>query len=349
MPLSTSSSERIYKLPWGLIITLVAVATIESSTVLLGATSLSSNKTIYAGHKVPSMDEIVVQLQVTYAMASTEPIDIVTIGDSSCLMGIRPKVLEDTTGRTAINLGTVATLYSDGHADLLEEFIRQRGTPKVVVYHMSAIYGIGYYSAEDIGTAGLLLRYRLWRGIKPERLIYAVPSIRRFRQPLQHRLQELLMLQNERRELLRVSRGPFPPDVVLKAMVEELGGGMIEPEKRDWTQVFSEEMQTPHFNKDMIPGLRRIAAMAETYKFDLVIALNPIADPLRSEKFELAFAEYMGILEKELPAVGRTQYLTPNLRYYSGDVCGTVCHLSDVGAKINSRQIGEWLMENVFI
>lgn len=347
MPSSTSNSKDMRTLPWGLVATVALLVVFESALAFRGAPEPGLGGTFYGGHEVPSMEESVVQWQVAHAMASQDPVDLVVIGDSSCLMGVRPKELEEVTGRTAINLGTVATLYSDGHADLLEEFIERRGVPKAVVYHTSAIYGIGFYSAEEIDETGLLQRYRLWRGIRPRGLASNVPSVRRFRKHAQDWPDGLLVSREARRSFLEVSRGPYPSDVAMRAMVEELGGGMVEPEQWDWTREQPEEARSLHYNEDVFPGLRRIAALAETYGFDLIIVLNPMPEAYRSADFEAAFAEYMTAFERELPAIGRLKYLTPRLRYYSDGFCGTVCHLNDPGAVENSRQIGKWLVENV--
>lgn len=328
-----------------MILALVAVAGIETALALRGAAPSSPGDALYGSHAVPSMEESVVQWQVTHALASDAPVDIVVIGDSSCLMGIRSGVIEEVTGLSAVNLGTVATLYSDGHADLLEEFIAQRGAPKFVVYHTAAIYGVGFYSADDIADIGLLRQYRLWRGLRPEGSAYRVPSIRRYRKSAQEALHALWVPREQREDFLLADRGPYPSDVDMKKMVEELNGGMIEPEQWDWSQVSPEAEHKLHYNKDVFPGLRRLVELAETYDFQLVIAFNPMPEAYRDPRFEETFAAYLADFQRELPPGNRLAYLEPALRYFSNDLCGTVCHLNDDGATENSKHIGQWLTD----
>src|SRR5215470_15386989 len=72
---------------------------------------------------VPTLAESIVQWQVSNLRDDLGPVDVVFFGDSSCLMGVMPRIVEDETGLRCWNFGTLGWLSTDGHADLLQLFV----------------------------------------------------------------------------------------------------------------------------------------------------------------------------------------------------------------------------------
>ncbi len=72
------------------------------------------------------------------------PVDIVLVGDSSCLMDVSAVQLSARLGRTVLNLGTLSYLDPEAYGRLLGEFTR-RGAPQeiVLLMHPDALRRLG--------------------------------------------------------------------------------------------------------------------------------------------------------------------------------------------------------------
>src|SRR5262249_43943317 len=78
-----------------------------------------------------------IQWQVSHLLTNPETQDVVFFGDSSCLMGIVPGEVTRESGLRGWNFGTLGVLTTDGHADLLDLYLRGHSTPSLAVYHLS--------------------------------------------------------------------------------------------------------------------------------------------------------------------------------------------------------------------
>ena len=69
----------------------------------------------------------------TLASEATEPVDLLFVGDSSCNQGIMPSIIEEETGRTALNLCTVGSATVADDAWILDYYLEEVGQPAAVV------------------------------------------------------------------------------------------------------------------------------------------------------------------------------------------------------------------------
>lgn len=60
---------------------------------------------------------------------SSAPVDLLLLGDSSCMMNVDTPALNRLSGRTALNLGTFSHLDLSSHAALLRDCLRHRPAP----------------------------------------------------------------------------------------------------------------------------------------------------------------------------------------------------------------------------
>ncbi|HEX4614051.1 MAG TPA: hypothetical protein VH092_38065, partial [Urbifossiella sp.] len=90
---------------------------------------------------------------------------VVLTGDSSCTMGLRPDVLRDEAGLSAVNLGTLSSFTLPGFADLTAEALDRPDPPRaVVVALLPRSFGV---SEADARGFGLLGRYLVATGRRP--------------------------------------------------------------------------------------------------------------------------------------------------------------------------------------
>lgn len=90
----------------------------------------------YSPLQTPGLMDSIIQWQ-TYNLLTCGPKDVVLIGDSSCLMGLSPDVIEGDTGLSVVNLAMVKHIGIPGIKEVLRVYCEKWGPPKVVILHIS--------------------------------------------------------------------------------------------------------------------------------------------------------------------------------------------------------------------
>jgi len=90
----------------------------------------AEERRFFPSYRVPSQFEAFASCGMDYAANSAEANDVVFIGDSTCLTGVRTRQFEQLTGLSAYNLGTVFAIQIDGYILALANVPRASpGTP----------------------------------------------------------------------------------------------------------------------------------------------------------------------------------------------------------------------------
>jgi len=342
---SISNSNSSTAVPKAFLVAAMCVVCVESILFLQNQRTAQSTNAVpfYPRHSVPTVGDSVIHWQ----LSNGEPAEIVFIGDSSCLMGVQPNVVSEITNRSTRNMGTIAMLHSEGHADGLEKYIEKHGPPKAVVYHMTTVFGTGYYGKEAIRKMGRLTRYRAWSGIQPEALIYNVPSIRKYRHSLQDRTRMLFATAGNQEAYLRAQRGLYPSHEEMGDQLTRSKGWMPEVEMLDWDQFPDHMPRELHMNSDMYPGLKRVMALAFEHDIKIGFVQNPIPEKFKvvnpageQQKFE---STIKGMADNEQSIHFYPEFIRP----YPLKWCAQIQHLNEEGSRHNSREIAEWLNESV--
>lgn len=63
--------------------------------------------------------------------------DVLLIGDSSCMMGVRPKIIEELTGLKVVNLAIYAYSGPQAYDALLRRYLKRNKVPKLIIYYVS--------------------------------------------------------------------------------------------------------------------------------------------------------------------------------------------------------------------
>ncbi|MFI5351166.1 MAG: hypothetical protein ACHQ2Z_16600 [Elusimicrobiota bacterium] len=79
-------------------------------------------------------EESLLYHKMDYVLTTSESNDVLLLGDSTCLMDLDTLRLTRATGRTAYNLGTLGSLGSDGHLQILRDYLRRHPKPRFLVY-----------------------------------------------------------------------------------------------------------------------------------------------------------------------------------------------------------------------
>jgi hypothetical protein len=300
---------------------------------------------------VPTLAESIVQWQVTNLQEDLGPVDVVFFGDSSCLMGVMPRIVGEDSGLRCWNFGTLGWLSTDGHADLLQLYVDRHGPPALAVYYVTTWPLTA--TRKDIEACGYLKRVREWLGadasIEDESWLERLPSTqaRRWFQTFTTRG---LVRSWERRRFLSSPRGGYPSDNAVHEMLKANRGFMAELPSANTEETWkayaaktTEEHARPRLSPDCIAGLQRMFALADARQFDLVVRLNPLPDAFRSPQTDQAFHQLEQDLHEVAAAYQRARIGTPFLRYYPSLQHSSVTHLSEVGAARNSHELARWL------
>jgi hypothetical protein len=301
--------------------------------------------------QVPSLAESIVQWQVSNLFDDIGPMDVVFFGDSSCLMGVMPRVVEEETGLRCWNFGTLGWLSTEGHADLLQLFVDKHGPPRIAVYYVTTWPLTATH--KDVETCGYLKRLREWLAEDTNEAgaewLDRLPSSK-MRLWLQTVVSRRFVRNRERERFLNSPRGGYPSDTVVHAMLKESHGFMAEvptgKTEADWQEHVRTlpDLSQPKLATDCIAGLRRMFALADARGFDLIVRMNPMPEAFRSSEAEAAFA----CLEEDLQALAashqRVRIVSPMLRYYPNRMHSTVTHLSEAGAQRNSEELADLLV-----
>ena len=299
----------------------------------------------YPPNRIPALEESIIQWQVYHAMSAKEDVDILLLGDSSSLMGLRPKIIQKQTGLTAWGVGTLDYMGTPGNVDILETYLQRRPAPKILVYHI--ISWSFNLSEADLERFGYLERLRTWMAAGLQTTTAAtsrgfmLPSMR-YRRDAQ-RLVTTFSTQ-EKEEWLNAPRGPYPSDNDIRQTLLNNQGAMEEV-------VHEEEVNHPRdlrgylrIDASLIDDLRRLMEMCERESIQLVIVANPLpesgATPENLEGLAALEAQLRGLAQGE-PHV---TLFTPFTRVYPVALCASYNHLTEAGAQQNSKELSQWLM-----
>lgn len=327
MSSSTSSSspeQRGFAPPWAFFAAVVVVACWEGLALAFPVAPVDPAERLYL-RGVPTVGKSIVHWQLEHLYASSTPQDVLLLGDSSCLMGLRPKPIERATGLSAWNLGTLAFAGVGGHQQVYDVFRAQRGPPRFVIYHMSI---------DLLRQDAPIVQLELTRA--PQPVPFEVLPSRQLRYTLA-RLRNAWL----RERFLAVARGPYPSDADMGAFLEQSQGGLDEPKRYPWDGAFS--FGELHVSEDCRRGLEELLSRLGRDECQTLLMLNPIPECLATPEN----LETLRVLEAEVQEIvarhPRAQVYAPFARAYPNHLLGNLNHLTAAGAERESAEVAAWL------
>jgi len=285
----------------------------------------------YPPDRVPVLNESVIQWQVFDAATGPEHLDYLLLGDSSCLMGLRPESISAITGSRGWNLGTIALLTPLGHGLVYAAYADRRGAPPIVVYQVNwrALVNDWLYRPE-----GLYERFRGWFlsvfGPTP----FPPSRAQRFRV-------RRWLVPDRNRQLFEASpRGPYPSDREVRAILHERRGAFTETEHA----TLPPAVQIPPApSNEHRAALARLISEVTGRGSSLVLMLAPLPELARTPENLAALASWHRAFES-LADRPRVAVYEPFARFHPDADFATEAHLTEPAAQRESRELGRWLL-----
>jgi hypothetical protein len=330
-----SGSRR--PLPKSFLLALAVILAVEGSVYIhtrLAADTRLDKERFYPPDRVPSLEESIIQWQIYHLTNLREKQEVILLGDSSCLMGLRPTLITEKTKLKTWGFGTVGWLRVKGHIDILRKSIRLIGPPRLLVYHVS-VYPLCTPWKEIRKVEPWLNRYHEW--VDPAlRSTHWLPSFR-FRQTLR----EAMVPRRFTEGFLTAPRAPFPSDSEVRDILWKERGVMTEPRAGDWKAPPS---LSPAIQPYAEGELRELFELADRSGFDVLLMMEPLPEIARTPGIEKAFERMEQDLRRLSRRYPRVFVYSPLPRYYPNSLCSSVTHLLAPGAVRNSLELSSWIL-----
>lgn len=279
----------------------------------------------YPPTRVPNVEESTIQWQLD--RLRREAADIVIIGDSSAMMGLEPMVFEQATGLDVQNYATVSWLHTEGHADVLDAYLRFHGPPRAVVYQMGTLVHV--YPHEELLAGGLLDNFRRWMGLTRASWPIPMPSL-----SLRDLARDTLEGDHYPAQYTDAVRGREPSDTYVREWLERHSGMNVDHAPRaDWASL--PPLQAT-YQPTIESGLVRIFEQGDAHGFPVFVLHNPIPEHFRDPARD---AEYTAVEERVLAVAERYEsasVIGPFARYLPTELFANFEHLTREGARQNS-------------
>ncbi len=337
MPSSTSSSDHgITRLARDAVLTLLVAACIE---VLIGLVALPltddlAQERFYPPDRVPTFTESILQWQVHHAGRLVEHQDLLVVGDSSGLMGVRPEDLMKELGGRAWSLCTIGYVGTTGQVRVLRHYLARHAAPRVVVFHCS-VPSLTTTEAGWREKSTEFDRFGAWidrlEGRRPW-----LPSLDlrpRFRRIVSGALDG---------EVLRRPRGPYGSDQDVEAELWRRRGATTEAIRDPWPRRIDLEGGLTALSA---AGLGELFELAREHGILVLVVLAPLPSPADTPATRATLAE----LERDVQALAEgasgIKFAVPFVRWYPAELCARLNHLNERGASRNSHEIAEQLRD----
>lgn len=248
---------------------------------------------------------------------------ILLVGDSSCTMGLQPRLIEAETGRAAVNLGTISTMTFVGFADLAARACALPQPPShVVLAVLPRSFEVTGEQAHDFGLVG-----RYFTAYGRSSPIFA-PTVR------------------ERWEwLVRKHRvNIFPPQFGGSyARYEEdlLSTGGWYPERGHYALKPGDIRERFVPSEFATQGLMQLAAACHANKIPLTIWWSPSPDDSVTPRYA---AEVQGFTARLRSALPHAVFPRETVPRWAASRFGSVTHVTPEAAEINTRELAATLV-----
>ncbi|KKL90782.1 hypothetical protein LCGC14_1901250 [marine sediment metagenome] len=344
MTSSTSSSEAPddgarFRFPWAFLVALLVGLGIEAALafVVPGRTKYPKvpYRRFYAPGRVPSFEESITQWQVHQALNVAGPQDIILLGDSSCLMSLRPNQIMRETGLSTWTLATLGFYGVDGHTRLLEAHIGRFAPPRVVVYHVS------YWTLKYTKQPQWYQRYLDWLkrvegrtdGSNAERIRTWLPSLA-YREVSRN----WLVPETVKVGFLDEPRGGHTSDNRTRKELLEKRGALEEPGVGVWPKA----PEVPFgLSEESARALERLFQRAKHHGFGVLVVMEPLPKIAATPNNLAGIEQLQTDLEKLARSHRHVRIADPVVTFLPNDVCQSVTHVLEKGAQQNTARLIE--------
>jgi hypothetical protein len=273
-----------------------------------------------------------------------EPKEVLVLGDSTANQALLPERIEEATGLTTINLGTVASLTSSNDVWMLQQYVSEHSAPELVVIVHS--YQTWLRPIVQTGVGNI----PFFRVNSPSVLSPSLPLVTH--DFAEQRLLRFIPAYSQSGSLRRLVRTilQLPPDFRLlggkQYSISELGAYSVEDQDAgDLREDIDEHQRFVNLpirevTRENLAAVARLIELAEEYDLEVYILNAPIADELAETiEFKTYFAPIQEFLVNAFEGTRITYipdvYATPLEHMESAD------HLLIEGARLFTDQVIE--------
>ena len=293
----------------------------------------------------PSLVDTIVEAKLIAATQTGDRVDVLILGDSSALMGVDPKVIQEQTQLTAYNLATVAWLGVEGNQVLLEEFIKNHGQPSFIIYHFAP--GFIGYDVESMERLDYVRRVKQWIKIDEENKNLG-PEARRVpelsianrsflpSQSYRKKFQSWLQLRTARTRFLDRSTGSRGSHNDLLKQIDRQDGFLGEVAVPNWKS--APELQAPMTDEPK-QHFQQLINETQRMGIPMVLVANPCPEIARNEANQRTLDELESELSNLTADHPHVHFLSPATRYYPNEYMATLNHLAPIATRRNTEEI----------
>ncbi|MEX1364099.1 MAG: hypothetical protein AB1Z98_13310 [Nannocystaceae bacterium] len=270
------------------------------------------------------------------------PVDWLVLGDSSGSQGFDPAVLQEQTGKTAVNLGTIGNFGLSDDLWMLEEYIERFGPPqRVVLIHVYDVWYrrlkpdlVGRIPRPWVLTDETAERYdfdeEMRRDIFLNRYVRLFAERTSLRKSIQYAWLRLVSDEDELAELRRKDRAlpPEDPELLDSGFVRMCGSATSALKRDARGHMRFVKKRRPRISKDNREALLEIARLAQEHGFEVHVVNGPVYERLRIKpEFGKYFDRQVQLLEKVVEDYPQV-HIAPETMGFDGDQLQNVDHIS---------------------
>ncbi|MGI9304779.1 MAG: hypothetical protein ACR2RB_19055 [Gammaproteobacteria bacterium] len=268
-------------------------------------------------------------------LARKQPVDVLILGDSSCLQGVAPAVLNEELNVSSTNLCTTASVALAGDAWMLSTYLERFPPPTAVL--ITHTYDTWARDLRPTSLAMVPLSWDFWRRLQPranlsakEQVLYTAARYL----PLYANNQGLarrIMYPSKRRTRQIDADGFDPQHDARPASV-----------RRDTTEHREAVGASGDFRMSSINrrSLEHISELARDHQFDVFLISSPIYEGVFEDR---SFADYYQEVQDSLAtfikAHPRLHFLLPEPVTFPATALQNVDHLTVSGAERFTRTV----------
>lgn len=302
---------------------------------------------LYVGRYPPEFGPWLVEAKWRLLINMDEPKDVLILGDSTANQALIPEQIQEATGLSTVNLGTVASLTAMNDVWMLQEYLEHHPAPKlVIVVHSYQAWlrpivpsGVGNVPVFSINASSVLTPHApmSMQDFFEQRLLHFIPAYSQsgsFRRLI--------------RTILQV-----PPDLSLlggrQYGISELGAYSVQArDSADLHEDLEEhlrfvELPLREVTHENVAAATKLVELAREYDLNVVVLNAPLIDEVANST---AFRSYFASIEAFLLEKFSDKNVTyvPAIYSFPEEQMESVDHLLADGATIFTQQIIETII-----
>ena len=262
------------------------------------------------------------------ATVSGQDADVLFVGSSAVATGVDPAVIQSETGLSAFNLGVTASAFAYDPDFLVDRYLARNKQPRIIVFYLTPTISLRDPAIPMYEAAGMILRHGSWR----ETAGLFLPSPWRLLE-FAHQVLAVALDSDWNDAKYRAVIGLLQAHAGFVPMDDTPGAAKAYGWAKDYTAFCAARSPRHPPDADEIRHFRQKYTRPGTA---VLIFVAPLADCDKSANYYAG--QYAGVADNLLHTLPHDLFVPDAWRV----------HLKKQGAELNSRIVGEWLLERAW-